>query len=1123
MEYMRRLFNDPIFRTSIAYILVSLVVFANIIYFKSPIIGFVTSIIFVYISSILCGNFFFEEETFWHKVVSGFAVFVCLLALGGSLALMFYELSSKVVVILLSLMMSALIVLNLKQRGFGRRLVNVQNVSNESSGIEKNPSGSSTFSIERIPQVLYILLLAFSFALLLISRSEETYGVLSFVHPAFLPTLFIATFVLLVVLLSKATSRVKLSLITLHSLLVHSLLVFVLNPGLYGDQWYELGLTRDIVNFNKNLPNFFDFMSLGGARMNIVTILYYTFRKRAYQSLVTIFANTFSTDVYWSHLFLSPVIWSLLIPFITYKILKILGGTEKLSIFSAFLSLSASQLIWWGAITVPDTLSIVFFGVVTYVTLKYLSFDKAKFSSLLLILIAALVSFSAHFKTGILAIAVLLLAFTFKVIKGNKHDTGRSKVVLLILSMLICSSLLPLALFGLYGIYPEAGYMHVRFSVEKLFATDVMTLVFADYVNYSFRDLLISGSLSILGVMGLIYILLYDREGKYNRTMCVFLLAVFIVLNLDYRILKYAMVNVPFGEERIWVFRDLLLIPFAAVIVSFLVKQISLKVPSTLFKVKGHTLSGFRVVMLVCIILTSSLAVKATMDGYIITPAVMNPTPYEIEAIKYIDRNTPETYAVIGDGVFVWLAYGLLGFKAHGYYTRDPFYAMYDQPSTQILTDLMSSTGSSVGYFAISSRYEGFENVARRAREIFDIYAVFGDGKLYIFRYPLAERQNAIPVVVEAGNYSRVNYPVKYEVNFTQVLFSVPGMHLDPNSVYVAAEDGEEVPSELEGFQAWLENCSSTENWKTDEEFSSDGDVITYTVSFTNRTPEIGRLTYAKFERDGGNLTVNTQQYKYLETKWMENYDNRTNIRIDLWYKVGNEVKGETAWGRPSTKWNVWRLALSQGVLYGLWIDVFDAPPGDWVGDYKLYIDWIRFVGDTGAVYWLYNGTANSRKQYRIVYDFLEKTEGDARDGLPKKYNLTFHENETVPPPQVDTLLSVSLKVRTLDLLGQPLDNVEIEVKGFNKTTTDGDGWAYFDVPPGRWTLVASKKGAVNEKSVEALTDFVVLQRLNLAKIGGLTLNLWEFLSFIGLILIVSAALLYVLHRKLLTRITTQP
>jgi len=733
---------------------------------------------------------------------------------------------------------------------------------------------------------------------------------------------------------------------------------------------------------------------------------------------------------------------------------------------------------------------------------------------------------TTHFKTGVLCVSILLLTFGLKRYETAKSESPILAKILLILSLGVGIFLLPLAFFGLYGVYPTAEYILVRFDINKLLTTNIWELIFGKYVTFSFTELLPAVLIPFLGSIGLIYALIFAPREKYNRSICIFLLLSEVIFVVDYRILKYGMVNVPMSPERIWLYRDLLLIPFAAILVSSLLQKTISVFSNRMRFTHGYSSLRSGLVIFVCSLLFSSLFVAAAQKAYA-KKGILNPTNYEIQAIQYIHANTPERYVVIGDTTFQYVAYSVLGYYggtgrygSRAHYSKGSFRPMLLKPSTEVLVNEMIRTGSLVGYFVFSTRYKEFSSVVASASKIFDVYAIFGGGKLYVFRYPPAERDYSIPIIIDAGNYSRINYPVDYQVNWTQVLSGIPGMHLDPNSVQVIGPDGSEVPSQHDGYQAWFENCSSSDYWS---EGASDGDVLTFTAHFTSETPEKKKLKFTKLEMDGGDLKIDMTKYKYIEIKWKENYDDVAVIRMMFWYKVNNQsqVKHKYAW--PSTEWDVWRYDYSflNETLYGLYLEIFDVKGASaWVGDYELYIDWIRFTGDVGTVHWLYNGTANTEEQYWIVYDSLENTASGDRDGLPEKSHLDQMSSSEAPPPHIRTMTPpVQLAVKTVDLFNQPLSDVKIEVRELEtKANTDTNGWAYVVVPVGEWTVVASKKGAVSEKSVDVTLNSGLMQRLDLVKIDDFIFNVWEFISFIFLIIFGCISLLLFLTKKIIIK-----
>ena len=114
-----RLFVSPMFNIIFIYFFSFLAIFFNATIIGSPIVGFVASMIYVYMSSVLCGNIFFKNEVFWHKILLGFSVFILLLSLVASVVLGVYKLTSFMTLLVLFAIMSFLIILNVSTRAVG--------------------------------------------------------------------------------------------------------------------------------------------------------------------------------------------------------------------------------------------------------------------------------------------------------------------------------------------------------------------------------------------------------------------------------------------------------------------------------------------------------------------------------------------------------------------------------------------------------------------------------------------------------------------------------------------------------------------------------------------------------------------------------------------------------------------------------------------------------------------------------------------------------------------------------------------------------------------------------------------------------------------------------------------
>lgn len=1038
------------FRTLAIYLFATTLVLTNITYFKSPTLGFIASVIYIYISSILCGNIFFAEEKSWTKILLGFSGFITLVSVAGAGALAFHRLSLNRVILLLVSITSVLVLLSVKQHGARtRRIPEVDSATDDKASNEaEKPRHRTQIIAGHLAVATYASLAVVSFLLLIFSRSDEIRVVWNSVHPAFLFSYFLTTFALFTVILSKISKKVKITLAVIHAFLAHSLLVLVFDQLVSGDPWHELGRIRDILIFENDIPNIFGLISEGSSPIFSV---YYAFRKRSYHALVVIFSQMFSVDVSRIAVFLIPVLSSILVPLLMYKIVEIVGGKEKTPIIGALLTLSIPILIWLGAVGGAEPLVFIFFSLLVYLVLRYLSLNKVGIPTYAFLFLVAIASFAAHFRAGIMSITVFLLAIVFKKYESSKRKNATSANIQLLLTTLVCLAALPLALFALWGIYPQAGEMQVRFDMGKLLTTDILSLLFGEFVNFSFSELLSMATIFFFGIIGLIYVIVYAPKQRYRRSLSLFLLLLLVIFLVDYRILKYAMVNVPFSPERIWTETYFVTIPFAAIVISILLKETYNKIGAASSQIGKRALLKFGMITAIFCLAFSGLFTSATETGYSIgvKPPLLNVTPYEVETISFLHTNTAGRYVVICDAIFATAAWGILGFKSRATYYRysSEYFQILANPSEEPLVGALEKSDSTRAYFVISDRQSGFTDIVERTKRVLKTYASFGDGKLFVFHYPPSEQEQVIPVIVNAGNYSRNNYPIDLELNFTKMLLEEREQgHIDPNSVRVIGPDGEEVTTQLDHFQALFDDCSTSGNWS---EGVSDGDVLNYTLPFVGTTGIRGRVTYSEFRKDGGSLTINPQEYKYVEVKWKATPPDVSSIRVDLWYEVGNDIESWSTWTIPPSEWTVWRydLSLREGTLCGLWFDIF-SETNKWSGVYQLHIDWIRFIGDSGTVRFFYSGVAHTTEQYNLTYAFLEHTEAGLMDGLVtrsypnpirytedvNRYNFTWEWD--------DRAVNVSIEREASEWVGIPGKSLSyaLSVDNENILTSDSNG-----------------------------------------------------------------------------------
>jgi len=224
---------------------------------------------------------------------------------------------------------------------------------------------------------------------------------------------------------------------------------------------------------------------------------------------------------------------------------------------------------------------------------------------------------------------------------------------------------------------------------------------------------------------------------------------------VDYGILKFFMMNVPFNEERIWVFRDFIMLSFAAFGIGAVIRFTSKRLSGLkFFRVSPHDLKvalksfvrGLMNVGLIVLVLIM-LAVWIVASVYSAYPRYgpLQITSYELEAVKYVERTTNDSYVVIGDQ---WIDFA--GAMIVGIHNPRAFYFMYTEgielfnemkmnPSKDVMIKAMNYTEATIAYFVVEEPRFGTEVFNRVVSDALknglEVYATFGEGKLYVFRY----------------------------------------------------------------------------------------------------------------------------------------------------------------------------------------------------------------------------------------------------------------------------------------------------------------------------------------------------------------------------------------------------
>ena len=598
--------------------------------------------------------------------------------------------------------------------------------------------------IVRAIGILYVFLVALSFYLLAASRTGEAQTVWQVLHPAFLPVLFVATSLLLVLLLSPGNTALKMFLIMVHSILVHSLFSIIFPAGDLSGQQITLGHIRRVYDntilhglsgWPSRSPQILFVESLAGSNLQA--------------ALSTIFARMFSLDIFYVHLFFIPVLWGVFVPFGSFLVAKSLSGSEQVAVLSALLVSAFPYTIYFGAISVPNSLGFIFFLYSLYFMMRYMSTSDSG-TAYWMVAFSAF-AFLAHFLTGLVAFSLLLLAIGFKSYETN--GKASTKQAALLIAFVTAVWVLPLSFICLsYFGYP----VKVTFTSNRISGLPLQEIVglflLGDLIfGYDLLQILLVLLGAVIGALTMIYLIF--RLGRAHltkfRLSAYFLMTSFAVLLADYGILEIFMDGLPLNAERLWVFRDFLAAPFVGLAFYSIASWTKALLKVVRGKQERRTLhvSGLLLALNVLIPIVLSAWVTFSLSAGYPQVAPLQTTSYELDAVRAIDSGAPGKYVVIGDTWTIFAGERIVGvhnprayyFEEYDKVGHDLFASMEQNPSKEVMLQAMNQTNTSVAYFIVTQPRIGnelfYSVVAKAEQNDLQIYGAFGDGKLYVFYY----------------------------------------------------------------------------------------------------------------------------------------------------------------------------------------------------------------------------------------------------------------------------------------------------------------------------------------------------------------------------------------------------
>lgn len=611
----------------------------------------------------------------------------------------------------------------------------------------------------RFGEILYLLMIALSFYLLLLSRTGAAHTIWEVLHPAFVPTLFVATSLLLAILLASEKVTHSLLYIILHSILIHSLFSIIFPAGDLSGQQMALGRSR-LVYDNAVIHGL-----IPRSAVTVQSQFYAWFSGLNFQAaLSVVFARMFSIDLLWVHLFLVPILWGVFTPIAAYLVTYTLVGKEKVAVISSLLLCVFPYTTYFGAISVPNSLGFVFFFCSFYFVVKSLDFSDSR--NTFLMLTFSFFSLLSHSLTGLVSFSLVILASAVRLYKREGMKSPAFAKISLALSFLFSTCILPVSLIYLRFFRPGTNTFFTldKFYELSLEAITGLFLVGELAFGYDLTTVFLVLLGPVLALLCMVYLLCSKRSRDLEHKT-LFLFLAFMIILIDYRILKLLMRGLPFNEERLWVFRDFMAAPFVALSIYALGSSIKIIVrkasPTAIFLTSLKSVSKTRILRIISLLTIVDVVIPLIIGGWIAVSvsvaypriAPLQTTWYELEAVTYIEKNTLEKYVVVGD---VWTIYagevivGINNPRAY-YFTEfnetgyNLFANMKSEPSPYWLLQAMNLTDTTIAYFIVTQPRLGtqeFDSVVSKALQsnlqVYGPQEGFGNGKLYVFRYEKA-------------------------------------------------------------------------------------------------------------------------------------------------------------------------------------------------------------------------------------------------------------------------------------------------------------------------------------------------------------------------------------------------
>jgi hypothetical protein len=722
----------------VASLAIILVLMLNIFYWHTLFLGLIFGLAFLVLNSYSLGSFIFQKDHLAIKLSLGLLFLLSVISSLGAIIYYFYKLDRFIIIILLIIITIAnyFIIHKLQPSTFVEGSFSSSPLAKGARGmfttirLNKFIAWATKNWLMIILIIIYLLLIAYSFFLLFTRQTTEAIRSPWEILPIkFFISYFLATLVLISVIIKNKKTWLSFMLATLHGLLSFSVALIVYRVGYGFDPFIHQATEKLIYATGTVTPK----------------TLYYL----GQYSLVIFLTYILNIDLVLIDKLLVPILAAIFIPLTIYYTFSRAFGWEKknvLALIIGFLTLPFGSFI----ATTPQGLANLFSIIIVLFGLLYLN-KKISFYPLLIL---GITDFIIHPLAGVPIIIFLFFLWLFSYSSKENNPIIKFKRIFIITSAFLACFILPIIFIIFSRLSSNLG---IGFDTGLLDINRIISLFSPEQIQKKFHfvyDLIYSYK-NYLNLFLLLAALAGIIIAKIKKQVSIFwpYILVFIITLANYIIFKLfisfsGLIEYEQGDYslRIMELSFYFLISLFLYAFYWLIRKIQ----------EESTVTQFIWFCLIAIILSFSLYLSyPRVDKY--DPGHnFSTSASDIKAVQYINEDAKDkSFIVIANQSVSASAIREFGFKKyykinyHGqtkeifYYpipTGDPLYQfyldmVYKKPAKETMLEAMDLAGVNQAYFVINRYWQDSAKIIEEAMSDADDWASIDNGKVFVFKY----------------------------------------------------------------------------------------------------------------------------------------------------------------------------------------------------------------------------------------------------------------------------------------------------------------------------------------------------------------------------------------------------